>query len=77
VAPRQVGRPSLDGFKDMALIVRTSEGRKVLLSWLLFILVMFGGTVAWRPVILALGKFLPAPACQNVGRPLPSSAGRI
>jgi len=75
VAQRQVGRPSLDGFKDLAGIVRTSEGKKVLLSWLVFILVMFGGTAAWRPIILELRKVLPAPVCQKIGRPSQSTSG--
>ncbi len=76
IAERQVGQPSLDGFKDVAEIARSSEGRQLLLSSFLLIALMFGGMTAWRPALTGLRKVLPPPACQTSGRPSLSASER-
>ena len=69
VAERQVGRPSLDGFKDVAMIASSPEGRQMILSSFLLLVLMFGGMTAWRPILVELRKVLPPPACQASVRP--------
>ncbi len=69
VAERQDSKPHLDLFKDLAVLARTSEGRQLLLSPILFFAVMMGGVAAWRPIAIAMSEILPPlPVCQREGR---------
>ncbi len=73
VAERQDSRPSLDGLRDMASIAMSREGRSAMLSLLLFLALIFGGAMTWRPIALELRKALPPPSsCETSGLSKPT-----